>query len=103
MDLTPKTAIVIRDGAEVEIPVAQIKCGDMFVVRKGDSIACDGILKEGEISIDESALTGESLPKDVLAGGNVYGATLVLSGWAKIEARKVGSETAIAEIIKMFF
>ena len=101
MDLTPKTAIVIRDGAEVEIPVAQIKCGDIFIVKKGDSIACDGVLKEGEILIDESALTGESLPKDVLVGGNVYGATLVLSGWAKIEARRVGSETAIAEIIKM--
>jgi len=101
MDLTPKTATVIRDGEELEIPAKDIRLGDIFIVKKGENIACDGRVVEGEISVDESALTGESLPKDVISGGTVFGATAVLSGWAKIEALKVGEETAIAEIIKM--
>ena len=101
MDLSPKCATVIREGREVEISVAEIVKGDVFIVKKGENIACDGVLVEGEISVDESALTGESLPKDVTAGSSVYGATAVLSGWAKIRAEKVGEETAIAEIIKM--
>lgn len=101
MDLAPKTARVIRDGQEVEIPIRNVERGDVFVVKRGDSIPCDGRIIEGEISVNESALTGESLPKDITGGGLVFGATNVLSGWAKVEAVKVGEETAIAEIIKM--
>ena len=101
MDLSPKTATVIREGKEVTVPVSEICRGDVFIVKKGDNVACDGVLTEGEISVDESALTGESSPKDALPGDTVFGATSVLSGWAKIEAVKVGEETAIFEIIKM--
>ena len=101
MDLSPKTATVIREGKEVTVPVSEIRRGDVFIVKKGDNVACDGVITEGEISIDGSALTGESLPKDALPGDGVFGATTVLSGWAKIEAVKVGEETAIFEIIKM--
>lgn len=101
MDLTPKTAIVIRDGLEAQIPVKDIKQGDVFIVKKGVNIACDGKVIEGEISIDESALTGEALPKDAVVGDAVFGATTVLSGWAKIEAERVGESTAIAEIVRM--
>ncbi len=101
MDLTPKTAIVIREGREVEIPVRDIVSGDLFVVKKGVNIACDGRVAEGEISINESALTGEALPRDASVGDTVFGATSVLSGWAIIEAEKVGEKTAIEKIVKM--
>ena len=101
MDLTPKTAIVIRDGIETEIPARDIKAGDVFIVKKGVNIACDGVVIDGEISLDESALTGESLPKDATPGSFVYGATTVLSGYAKIRAERVGEKTAIAEIVRM--
>ena len=101
MDLAPKTAVVIKDGRECEIPVREIKRGDVFVVKKGENIACDGVILEGAASIDESALTGEFLAKDVSIGDSVLGATTLVSGWLKIEARRVGEETAIAEIIKM--
>ena len=101
MDLSPKSATVIREGREISVPVSEIHRGDVFIVKKGENVACDGVLIDGEISVDESALTGESLPKDVLVGGNVFGATTVLSGWAKIEAQRSSTESAIAEIIKM--
>lgn len=101
MDLTPKSVVVIREGIETEIPVRDIKAGDVFIVKKGMNIACDGIVIDGEISVDESALTGESLPKDAPSGSFVYGATSVLSGFAKIRAERVGEETAIAEIVRM--
>lgn len=101
MDLTPKEVTVIRGGKEITVPAREIAIGDVFIVKKGENIACDGMVIDGEISVDESALTGESIPKDIHSGGSVFGATTVLSGWAKIEAVKVGEETAIAEIIRM--
>lgn len=101
MDLAPKTATVIRDGKETVIPAKDILVGDIFVVKRGENIAADGVIVEGEISVDESALTGESLPKDMSVSASVLGATTVLSGYAKIRAEKVGEKTAIAEVIKM--
>ena len=101
MNLAPKTAIVIRDGNEVEIPAKDIKVGDVFIVKRGVNIAADGIIIDGELSINESALTGESIPVDKGLNDSVFGATTVLSGYAKIKALKVGEETAISEVIKM--
>ncbi len=101
MDLSPKTATVIRDGKETVIAAKDILVGDVFIVRRGENIAADGVILEGEISVDESALTGESLPKDMTVSASVLGATAVLSGYAKIRAERVGEKTAISEVIKM--
>ena len=101
MDLSPKMATVIRDGREVSISAADIRVGDVFVVKRGEKIAADGEVIEGEISVDESALTGESMPKDIRAGDSALAATTVSSGYAKIRALKVGEDSAIAEVIKM--
>ena len=101
MDLTPKTALVITDGNETEIPVSQVKVGDIFVVRSGGNIPVDGIVLEGEASVDESALTGESLPVEKGKGDKVSAATVNRAGYIKCEAKGVGEDTAIAKIIKM--
>lgn len=101
MDLSPKMATVIRDGDELQIPAKELKVGDIFVVKRGEKIPADGVVVSGEISADESALTGESVPRDISEGDSVLGATAVLSGYAKIRAEKVGEKTAIAEVIKM--
>ena len=101
MDLTPKTATVIRDGRELTVAAGDIRVSDVFVVKRGEKIAADGEVIEGEISVDESALTGESMPKDISSGGSVLAATTVSSGYAKIRALKTGEESAIAEVIKM--
>lgn len=101
MDLTPKMVTVIRDGEETVIPVKEIKVGDVFIAKRGENLAVDGKVIFGEISVDESALTGESIPVDKTVGASVFGATTVLSGYAKIEAVKVGEQTAIAAVIKM--
>ena len=101
MDLTPKTATVLRDDKEINIPIEQLCVGDIFIVRPGESIAADGIIIEGHGAVDESALTGESLPIDKSAGDTVSGATINRSGFIKCRATRTGEDTTLAQIIKM--
>ena len=101
IDLTPKTAIVIRNGVEAEIPADEIRKGDIFIVKAGESIPADGIVTEGVGAVNESALTGESLPVDKIIGDKVSAATINTSGYLKCEAVGVGEETGIAKIIRM--
>lgn len=101
MALRAKTAHVIRDGQEMEIPVDEVKVGDLVIVRPGEKIPVDGVVIEGHSSVDESMLTGESLPVEKGPGDPVIGATLNKLGLLKFEATKVGKETALAQIIKL--
>ncbi len=101
IDLSPRTARVIVDGEEREIPIADIKVGDVFVVRPGDSIPADGVVIQGEGAVCESALTGESIPADKTVGDRVLCATVNTNGFLKCEALKVGEDTAISDVIKM--
>ncbi len=99
--LSPKTAIVISNGGEIEIPVDEIEVGDLIIVKPGGKIAVDGIVVDGVSSIDESMLTGESLPVEKRSGDSVYGATMNQSGTLTYKAIKVGEETALAQIIAL--
>jgi len=101
MGLRAKTALVIRDGAEVEVPVDDVRVGDVVLVKPGEKIPVDGVVVEGRSAIDESMLTGESLPVEKKPGDPVIGATLNKLGLLKFEATKVGKETALAQIIKL--
>ena len=99
--LRPKTARVVRHGQELDIPIAQVVRGDVVLVRPGEKIPVDGLVREGQSAVDESMLTGESLPVEKTAGAAVIGATLNKQGLLKIEATKVGKESALAQIIKL--
>ena len=101
MGLRAKTARVIRDGQELDIPVEQVHAGDLIVVRPGEKIPVDGVVREGQSAVDESMITGESLPVDKSAGDPVIGATLNKQGLLTFEATKVGRETALAQIIRL--
>jgi Cu+-exporting ATPase len=101
MGLQAKTAKVVRNGQEVDIPVEGVRVGDFVVVRPGEKIPVDGIVREGASAIDESMLTGESLPVEKRPGSEVFGATLNKTGSFRFEATKVGKETALAQIIKL--
>lgn len=101
MELAPKTAKLIRDGKEVSVPVEQVKAGDIFVVRPGESVPVDGTVIDGSAAVDESALTGESLPSDKREGSSVSAGTVNLSGFMKCEASRVGEATTLSQIIKM--
>ena len=101
MDLSPKTATVIRDGIECTVAVEDVKVGDRFVVRPGDSIPVDGVVSEGESAVNESALTGESLPVEKKAGDTVSAATINTSGYMVCEATRVGEDTTLSAIIRM--
>ncbi|MBE6689094.1 MAG: heavy metal translocating P-type ATPase [Ruminococcaceae bacterium] len=101
IDMAPETATVITDGKETEVPAAQVKKGDIFVVRAGGRIPADGIVKEGNCAVDESALTGESIPVDKSPGDHVCAATVNQSGYIVCEAEKVGDDTALSQIIRM--
>ncbi len=101
MKLAPKTATVVRDGAEVEVPIEQVKKGDMFVVRPGENIPVDGTVLEGHSAVNESALTGESIPVDKEPGDLVSAATVNQSGFIRCEATRVGEDTTLSQIIKM--
>ena len=101
MKLAPQTATLLRDGAEVTVPIAQVKKGDLFVVRPGENIPVDGLVLEGSSAVNESALTGESIPVDKAAGDKVSAATTNQSGFLKCEATRVGEDTTLAQIIKM--
>ena len=101
MSLTPKTANVIVDGIEKILPVEQVKKGDIFVVRPGESIPVDAVIFDGSTAVDESALTGESIPVDKAQGDTVSAATINQSGFIKCEASRVGEDTTLSQIIKM--
>lgn len=101
MRLTPKTAVVLRDGKETEVPVGQVKKGDVFVVRPGESIPVDGVILEGNSAVNESALTGESIPVDKAEGDMVSAATVNQSGFIRCEATRVGEDTTLSQIIRM--
>ena len=101
MDLTPKTAFVVRHGTEMEIPVSAVTRGDVVIVREGSSVPVDGTVTDGYASIDESAVTGESMPVDKFPGDKVTGGTVSRSGYFKMEAEAVGDETTLAKIIKL--
>ena len=101
MGLAPKTGLVIRDGREQEIPLEQIQVGDVVLVRPGEKIPVDGRILEGETAIDESMLTGESLPVDKGPGDKVVGASINQNGFIKMEATKVGADTALSQIIRL--
>ena len=101
MGLRARTAHVVRDGQEIEIPVEQVRSGDYVIVRPGEKIPVDGLVVEGRSAVDESMLTGESLPVDKKPGDAVIGATLNSQGMLKFEATKVGRETALAQIIRL--
>ena len=101
MKLAPETATVLHDGIEVEIPIAELKVDDVFVVRPGSSIPVDGIIIEGASAVNESALTGESIPVDKAVGDRVSAATISESGYLKCRATHVGEDTTLSKIIKM--
>ncbi len=98
--LSPKTARVIRDGIEKEIPVSELRVGDVFILRPGESVPADGTVIDGHSSVNESALTGESIPVDKESGSAVSAGTVNLSGSLRCEAKKVGSDTILEQIIK---
>ena len=101
MKLAPKTAVVLRDGTETEVPVEQVVKGDVFVVRPGENIPVDGIVLEGISAVNEAALTGESIPADKNPGDQVSAATVNQSGFLKCEASRVGEDTTLSQIIRM--
>ena len=101
MKLAPQTVTLLREGAEVTVPIAQVKKGDLFVVRPGENIPVDGLVLEGSSAVNESALTGESIPVDKAAGDKVSAATTNQSGFLKCEATRVGEDTTLAQIIRM--
>lgn len=101
MKLAPKTAVVIRSGQETTVPIEQVRKGDIFVVRPGENIPVDGIVLEGSSAVNESALTGESIPVDKAAGDTVSAATVNQSGFIRCEATHVGEDTTLSQIIKM--
>ena len=101
MKLAPQTATLLREGAEVTVPIAQVRKGDLFVVRPGENIPVDGLVLEGSSAVNESALTGESIPVDKVAGDKVSAATTNQSGFLKCEATRVGEDTTLAQIIRM--
>jgi P-type Cu2+ transporter len=101
LDLAPPRATVIRDGEPVEVPTAQVAAGDLLLVRPGDKIATDGVVEEGHSEVDESVVTGESLPVSKSPGSPVTGATINKNGTLRVRATKVGSDTALAQIVKL--
>ena len=101
MNLAPKKATILVDNVEKVVPVEEVKIGDIFIVKPGENIPVDGVVIEGESAVNESALTGESIPVDKSVGDNVSGATVNQSGFIKCKATKVGEDTTLSQIIKM--
>ena len=101
MGLAPKTAIILQNGEEMEIPVDEVRIGDTVVVKPGAKIPADGTVTDGRTSVDESMLTGESMPVDKQAGDPVYAATLNTTGTVRFKARKIGADTALAQIVRL--
>ena len=101
MKLAPKTAVIVQNGIETEVPIEQVKKGDLFVVRPGETIPVDGFVVEGSSAVNEAALTGESIPVDKEAGDPVSAATINQSGYIRCEASRVGEDTTLSQIIRM--
>ena len=101
MKLAPKTAVLLKNGAEMEVPIEQVQKGDEFVVRPGDHIPVDGVVLEGSSAVNEAALTGESIPVDKSAGDVVSAATVNQSGYLRCKATRVGEDTTLSQIIRM--
>ncbi|MFA5056070.1 MAG: heavy metal translocating P-type ATPase [Dehalococcoidia bacterium] len=101
LELRPKTALVVRDGREVEVAVESVVVGDEVVLKPGSAVPVDGIIEEGNSSIDQSLLTGESIPVDKAVGGEVIAGTINKGGWLKFKATRVGADTALAQIIRL--
>ena len=101
MNLTPKTAVVERDGKEETVSASDVRVGDILVVRAGSAIPVDGVVVEGESSVDESAITGEAIPVEKAVGAHVTGATVSVGGWFKMQAQAVGDDTTLAGIIRL--
>lgn len=101
MGLTPKTALILQNGEEINIPIEEVEIGDVIIVKPGDKIPVDGVLIEGNSSIDESMLTGESIPVEKKINDKVYGATINKNGYFKFKATKVGKDTALSQIIEL--
>ena len=101
MKLAPQTATLLRNGQEITVPIAQVKRGDVFVVRPGENVPVDGVILEGESAVNESALTGESIPVDKAVGDSVSAATTNQSGFLRCEATRIGEDTTLSQIIKM--
>lgn len=101
MKLSPQEATVERNGAEIVVPISQVKRGDIYIVHPGESIPVDGLILEGQAAIDTSAMTGESVPRDVTIGEEVIGGTINTTGYLKCEALRVGEDTTLSQIIKM--
>ncbi|MGO5181069.1 heavy metal translocating P-type ATPase [Catenibacterium mitsuokai] len=101
MDLAPQTAVIIRDNKEVTVGIDEVNKGDLFIVRPGENIPVDGVIVEGSTAVDESALTGESIPVDKTVNDTVSGATLNQSGFIKVRATRVGEDTTLSQIIQM--
>jgi len=99
--MQPKTAVVVRDGEEVEVPVEDVQVGDLILIRPGERVPVDGIVRQGYSSVDESMITGESIPADKAVGDEVVGATINKTGSLTIEASKVGKDTTLARIVRM--
>lgn len=101
LNLTPKTASVLRNGIEETIPAEEVRAGDIVVIRSGQAVPVDGTLLDGTVSVDEAAITGESIPVDKVTGDTLIGATVCKSGYCTMQATKVGEETALAQIIRL--
>ena len=99
--LAPKTALVLRDGQEVEIPVEQVQVGETVIVKPGQSIPVDGVLTEGTGTVDESAITGESIPVEKKKGDRVTGATVNRAGYFQMKADRIGEDTTLSQIIRL--
>ena len=103
MDLSPKTAVIERNGQETEVPIEEVGIGDIFILRPGMSVPVDGVVIEGESAVDESMLTGESIPVDKAADSQVYSATINQSGYLKCRAARVGEDTTLSQIIRTVY
>ena len=101
MQLKPQTATVLRDGREIVVPIEEVQKGEIFCVRPGERVPVDGVVREGDSALDESALTGESIPVDKTAGDSVYAASVNTSGFLRCEATRVGEDTTLSQIIRM--
>ena len=101
MELAPKKATIFRDGEEVLVPVEQVQIGDIFVVRPGEGVPVDGVILEGNSALNESTLTGESIPVDKAEGDSVSAGTLNQSGFLKCRATRIGNDTTLSQIIQM--
>ncbi len=101
LDLAPPKAVVLRDGEEVEVSTAEVEVGDLLLIRPGSKVAVDGVVEQGETDLDESMVTGESMPVHKEPGSTVIGATININGTVRVRASKVGSDTALAQIVKL--